>query len=165
MAKERIRICTECGNAYPLTREFFAKEHNKFRNVCRNCVNEHNKFMYNIRYDTLEGVMYLRCKKARERAHSKHMKFDLTPEFLIELWNLQGGKCFYSGLTMSYDRNDLYTVSVDRVDSNKGYTQDNVVLCCWSVNSMKNSYTVEEFLFLCESVVKNQVVDFVDSVK
>lgn len=157
MSGNKVRTCTECGKVQPLTHEYFSKEHGKFRFICRSCVNIHNKVMYNIKYNTLDGVLYLRCKKARGRAAEKHMKFDLTPEFLLELWNVQDGKCFYSGLEMSFDRNDLYTVSVDRVDSNKGYTQDNVVLTAWSVNNMKSSYTVEEFLFLCASVVENQV--------
>lgn len=157
MSSNKVQTCTGCGKVQPLNQKYFSKEHGKFRTICRNCVNAHNKEQYNNRYDTLPGVLYLRCKKARERAHSKNMKFDLTPEFLMDLWNVQDGKCFYSGLEMTYDRNDLYTVSVDRVDSNKGYTQDNVVLCCWSVNSMKNSYSTDEFLFLCNSVVENQV--------
>jgi len=153
MSQNKVRSCPECGKTYPLNRKFFSKEHGKFRNICRECVNLHNKQMYEYRFDTLEGVLYLRCKKARGRARKKGMEFNLTPEFLLELWNLQDGKCFYSGIDMTYNRNDLYTVSVDRVDSNKGYTQDNVVLACWGVNSMKNSYTREEFIALCQAVV------------
>ena len=30
-------------------------------------------------------------------------------------------------------------LSVDRIDSSKGYTQDNIVLCTWIVNKMKNN--------------------------
>ena len=153
MSQNKVRTCSECGKVYQLNKKYFSKGHGKFRTVCRDCINKHNKLMYNLKYDTIEGVLFLRCKRARERARYKNMEFDITPEFLLELWNCQGGKCFYSGLQMTYDRNDLYTVSVDRIDSNKGYTKKNVVLTCWSVNSMKNSYKYEEFIALCKAVV------------
>ncbi len=34
----------------------------------------------------------------------------------------------------------------DRVDSDRGYTPDNVVPCCTICNSMKSNYKVEDFL-------------------
>ena len=38
-------------------------------------------------------------------------------------------------------------VSVDRVDSTKGYTKSNIVLCCWAVNNIKQDLTVEELKY------------------
>ena len=49
-----------------------------------------------------------------------------------------------------------YVVSVDRVDSNKGYLKDNVVLCCDSVNTMKMKLDTKEFLNICKEIVKCQ---------
>jgi hypothetical protein len=36
-------------------------------------------------------------------------------------------------------------ISVDRIDSTKGYQLDNIVMCKWQVNQMKTDMTLEEF--------------------
>jgi 5-methylcytosine-specific restriction endonuclease McrA len=35
---------------------------------------------------------------------------------------------------------------IDRIDSNKGYTMDNCVSCCWTCNRMKGNMTQQNFL-------------------
>jgi hypothetical protein len=47
------------------------------------------------------------------------------------------------------------TLSVDRVDSSKGYTKDNVVLTTWEVNNCKQDLDLKDFAILCEKVLKN----------
>ena len=42
-------------------------------------------------------------------------------------------------------KKDPFQVSIDRSDSSKDYTEDNVVLCCQAVNYLKNDYTIEDF--------------------
>ncbi len=44
---------------------------------------------------------------------------------------------------------DFNKVSPDRVDPSKGYTEDNVVLCCWGINRMKLNIPYDEFIILC----------------
>ena len=51
-----------------------------------------------------------------------------------------------------------YVVSVDRVDSNKGYLKDNVVLCCDSVNTMKMKLDTKEFLNICNKIINHQTL-------
>jgi hypothetical protein len=45
------------------------------------------------------------------------------------------------------------SVSLDRVDSGKGYIQGNVVLCCVYANRMKNDQSVDEFVRWCKLIV------------
>lgn len=47
-------------------------------------------------------------------------------------------------------------VSLDRLNSAKGYTRKNTVLAALQVNLMKNDVSVEDFLDWCESVTKHQ---------
>lgn len=154
MVKERV--CNSCGKTYPLTSEFFhTNNYGKgFRYQCKKCRNGMKR--KNDHESTLKEILALRCRKAIQRAKHRNMDYNITPEFLMEMWKLQDGKCFYSGLQMSYDINDLYTVSLDRIDSNKGYTKDNVVLSCWSINSMKNNYSIPDFVSLCKAVAHYQ---------
>jgi len=37
-------------------------------------------------------------------------------------------------------------VSIDRIDSTKGYSKDNVQLVCMAANQMKNDLSMEEFV-------------------
>jgi hypothetical protein len=92
--------------------------------------------------------------KERIKNNSKIKEATITVDDLKELWNKQAGKCFYSGREMKYNfsRKELpklsthpEKVSIDRVDSDKGYTKNNVVLCCSLVNFMKLDTKLDEF--------------------
>ena len=41
-------------------------------------------------------------------------------------------------------------LSIDRFDTNIGYTKDNIVFCRWDANDIKGSITIE----LCKTIVK-----------
>lgn len=78
--------------------------------------------------------------------------------YLLELFEEQGGKCFYSGLDMVAG-DDFKAPSVDRIDSAGFYMKDNIVLCCRALNLAKNKYGVDEFIkFVEEIIVKGKVM-------
>jgi hypothetical protein len=76
----------------------------------------------------------------------------LTPEYLKSLWEYQRGICPYTGIKMllprctsnSFKLHSLKKASLDRIDSNKGYTEGNVEFVCYGINLAKNSFTQEE---------------------
>lgn len=47
-------------------------------------------------------------------------------------------------------------LSIDRIDSTKGYTRDNVQLVTVAANQMKNDLTTVELIDLCQRVIKQQ---------
>lgn len=50
----------------------------------------------------------------------------------------------------------IYTnVSVDRIDSNKGYLKDNVQLVCMVINQMKSDLNLDELKYYCQEIIKN----------
>ncbi len=49
---------------------------------------------------------------------------------------------------------NLKTISIDRIDSSKGYVRGNVQLVCWVVNQMKNDLTNDELTEWCTKVSK-----------
>ena len=114
------------------------------------------KNRYNLDYQK-RNVFRYRCATAKRRADTKGITFDLDVAFLKHLHVKQGGKCFYSGITFDLD-NPRYTWSIDRVDSSKGYTRDNVVLACSIINSMKNSLNVDEFIEISRRIIDYQDV-------
>lgn len=87
---------------------------------------------------------------------------DLSCEYMLDLWNKQKGKCFYSEVDMipyKYGKGrNLFSASVDRIDSNLGYFIGNVVWCCWGCNAGKSTMTYQQYFDLCKAVVANDKV-------
>lgn len=65
---------------------------------------------------------------------------EITYEDLLALWERQGGLCAILHVPMAHEFNRLDTVSIDRIDSTKGYVPGNVQLVCQFVNSGKRHY-------------------------
>lgn len=131
-------------------------------------------------YNCSRGVVYrsscIECNKtnlsvvipkaisnAKVRAKKKGIEFDISSEHVWDLIEKQNGKCFYSGkqLGLIFNENLRDMMSIDRIDSSRGYTKDNVVLCCAAVNSMKNSMTIEEMVDWCVAISKNMKGQYV----
>lgn len=72
---------------------------------------------------------------ARDRAKRKGMEFDLddyAPEIASRVMR---GICELSGVPLSFDRErSPYSASLDRRDSTKGYTYDNIRVLAWGLN-------------------------------
>jgi hypothetical protein len=91
------------------------------------------------------------CRNAEIRR--KDISVDLTIEDLQEVYEEQGGLCFYTKLPLSFTKCDIKgTASVDRIDSNKGYTRDNIHFVHKDINRMKSDLTESRFLELCKLV-------------
>ena len=56
---------------------------------------------------------------------------------------------FYYRTPLTSKAKQKNTVSVDRLDNNKGYTKNNIVLSSWEVNDRKNAVTIQDcFIFV-----------------
>lgn len=86
--------------------------------------------------------------KCRQRGR----EFNLTDEFLDELWESQSGRCALTGIEIFRGEGPVWRhASIDRIDCMRGYTQDNVQFVCKPANWARNSMTIEEFqAFLTE---------------
>lgn len=82
--------------------------------------------------------------KYKYAAGYKGRSFELDFEFFNYLLNQ---KCHYCGIKNSN--------GIDRVDSNFGYTKENVVPCCKICNIMKMSLTYDSFLKYISKIYKN----------
>ena len=52
-------------------------------------------------------------------------------------------------------RHNKSTASLDRIDSSKGYTIDNIQWLHKDINKMKWDFSQEKFLELCKKIVNN----------
>lgn len=91
----------------------------------------------------------------RFKANAKYRKihFDISIDDLNNLYLLQGGKCYLSGMQLNicdYGYNN--TTSIDRIDSNGSYTIDNIRLCNKHINRMKLNLDINLFINICSKI-------------
>lgn len=79
--------------------------------------------------------------QAKRRAAAKGLEFNLTKDDIIipEVCPVLG-----IPISRSVDYHNDGSPSIDRVDSSKGYTKDNIVIISWRANRLKNDATIEE---------------------
>lgn len=83
---------------------------------------------------------------AKSRASKKGMIFDISAEFAHVLIHAQQFRCAVTGVEfrliadVDYHKNP-FAPSLDRKDSNKGYTIENVQLVCTWYNMFKNEWS------------------------
>ncbi len=94
------------------------------------------------------------------RAKNRGKTFNVTKEYLSNLYDKQKGLCGLTGMPINFDSSkgknlacSKGTASLDRINSSIGYEIGNVQWVHKHVNSMKNSYTTKEFVDLCRKVV------------
>ena len=75
-----------------------------------------------------------------------------------KLYDEQGGLCAVTGLPMQFSAlesgKNSYAVSVDRIDSSKGYYKDNIRLVCSRVNLIKMELSDDQMRFWCNLILK-----------
>lgn len=75
-------------------------------------------------------------------------------QYLFDLYDMQSGYCIVSGLKMSHEIDNICSISVDRIESNKGYIPGNIQLVCQWVNKAKGSHSNEVMLAVIDEIRK-----------
>lgn len=99
--------------------------------------------------------------RARDRRNGDGIEFNLDEFMIKKLWIIQQGLCGYTKQPMTLFQKDSNgdcqsNVSVDRIDSNKGYTYDNIILCRTDVNKSKTTWSRQEFLMNARLLLENE---------
>lgn len=166
-----MKICNVCKVDKPL--EEFSKLHctkDGRAYACLTCsrvkakaYRDLNREQYNVNQklgrQTEKTFIAQLLHGAKTRSKQKGFEFSLTVEFITDLLHKIDYKCQITGQQMnlnSFSKKDKnpFKVSLDRVDSTKGYTEDNVQLTCWAVNLMKNTFDEEDFKFWIDTIHK-----------
>ena len=100
----------------------------------------------------------------KRRANKKGIVFDLSSEVF---WNKSNSNCYYCNQPPSQlvSKNtttknkwsaskDWYRSGLDRIDSAKGYTDENTVACCDTCNYMKRELTQQQFISYIQTIFK-----------
>lgn len=94
------------------------------------------------------------AKTRKNKGREKAGKFDLTFEQILELYKKQDGKCFYSKIKMSTKTCSKWKASIERLNDEKGYTINNIVLVCHEFNH-KTKWSHEKLNEMIHEISKN----------
>jgi hypothetical protein len=146
----------ECGNKQILkTIELSNKRNNVKR--CKKCIK------FNSNYKGGEYITGTEFKNLRYGAKNRNLEFSITIQDIENLYEQQNKKCSFTGKNLFFDstvRNgdqtkigDLKIIrgnaSVDRINSSKGYTLDNIQIVDKDINMAKQTKSDEDFIKMC----------------
>lgn len=95
--------------------------------------------------------------KCKQRSKATNKEFNLDLEYIENLWETSNGKCALSKIDItlrktSYESADLWSASIDRIDSSKGYIKGNVQFVAYAIN-------------LAKSNKDDQILQFIEMIK
>ena len=111
-------------------------------NICKPCASE-----VSIAYKRANPMrsMFL---SAKARASKKGLEFSITQDFLE---SIDSDVCPYLRIPIKFHTTGRGSgkachdqKSLDRIDSSKGYTEENVVICSWMANNMLSCFSAKE---------------------
>lgn len=155
-AEVSAKRCPRCDTTKPLFQFHKSKAKRDGYNVlCKICSNTAAAEWRNQPYGRARQMF----TTARKRAAEKGIDFDLTPEWIQP--KLERGVCEASGLPLEFSGETWkgyghfrpWTPSLDRIDSTKGYTMDNVHVVCWIYNQAKGTGTHDDVVRFSKAIV------------
>ena len=92
----------------------------------------------------------------RKNARDRGLSFKITVKDVWEIFLKQNRICPLSGEPLHFGTDsERQTASLDRIDSEKGYTIDNVQWLHKKVNFMKQQFPEKDFLDWCRKIVQH----------
>jgi len=168
-------ICKNCGKEFekPLSEINRNIKLNRPNFCTRSCVGKTNiknfgDKSFNIsncnkikRYGDWYTLFKYHYRTIASRCRSKDIELDITIDDLKNQWELQNGICEFTGVKLilsSYSKiskDPIYTASLDRIDSSKGYVKNNIRWVSRAINWMKNNMTDDQAWELCHLISEN----------
>ena len=147
--------CIHCGTERTSARQ---KVIQSFQGGCASCVKDRfsgvNSFNWNE--DNILNVPSMYYHAIKGAAAKRKIDFNLSRKDLDDLFIKQKGKCIYTGFDLYFgDNKKRGTASLDRIDSNLGYTVDNVQWIHKDANLMKMDLTHDRFIEICKIITEN----------
>lgn len=140
-------ICRGCKETKPSTDFPIRNDRSgRLRPYCKLCSNN----IQRTRYHAYRQRDYFKwkCTKTKGRASQLNIEFNLTPEYLKDIWT---ECCPITGIKFDLEdrKSDNYP-ELDKYIPSKGYTQGNVTFISRRMNRIKSDVTWEELFKLQE---------------
>ena len=139
-AKDGLQYkCSPCDLEYQKQR----RENNK------EAVLEYGRAYQKNRRKNFEYRLQMLLNSSKQRAKLKNREHSITLEDIKDLYPVDG-KCPVFGFNLEFNDAGFRETSpsIDRIDSDKGYTKDNIQIISWKANRLKAYATVEDLEIL-----------------
>ena len=164
-----MKKCNKCNIEKDESEYYFRNDTQKFRDECKVCHMKVKGIYYRLNKTDLlakakiykqknieKFKKYNRTRKenkkeeillssAKRRAKLKGIEFSLKLEDIKipDICPVLGIPLFLTSGQRTYN-----SPSVDRIDNNKGYSKDNIIVISWRANRLKSDGTIEEIIKL-----------------
>ncbi len=119
-----------------------------------------------LKHSSIDRFLCHLWQNAKGNAKRRKLEFVLAREWMRHAYDQQGGRCYYSGIPMTFmERCVGSNISLERINCKIGYVPDNVALCCWAINMSKGTQSIEEWLDWASKVKDHLAVKQQDGVK
>ena len=163
-----ICVCTNCGND-----QFETSIQNILRGLVTSCGCRRDQYS---KISGSNNVNWTGCGELRgqvwscwrRRAKKRGQEFTVTIEEAWDLYIAQDKKCALTGMPIYFSiltkSKKGMTASLDRIDSDKGYTLENIQWLHKDVNVIKNAFSQEYFINICRLISNNKQLDIIETV-
>lgn len=159
--KPNLKHCNWCNQEktlFEFSKNTSAKDGLQYR--CRSCDKEYQKkrrienYESNLEYGRkyqankrkdFEHRLKMLLNASKQRAKIKNRVHNITVDDIKSIYPVDG-KCPVFGFDLMFNESGFRenSPSIDRIDSDKGYTVDNIQIISWKANRIKAYATVEE---------------------
>ncbi len=158
------KICKDCNklkNIDSFDKVSYKNGNTCIRNTCKECMKAQKNQYYKNQVENDLGLSSNRSAeswitKIIYKASKRNKLFEIDKEYVLDIYKKQNGRCALSGEILTFHKNNLSSnISIDRIDSLKGYVIGNIQLVCTHVNIMKWDKSTEELLTWCEKIISH----------
>jgi hypothetical protein len=169
-----VKQCPKCLENKPIAAFDFVKKLNRLQSWCRICTNVANRASYrkmvstDPEYNKKRNVRYLARGSASGRigrmwsstkngAERRGLDHTLTKEELTTITESQNWRCAKTNIPfdLAFGKGlRPFGPAVDRIDSNLGYTADNIQVVCNLYNFAKHKFTDADVVTMAAALLK-----------
>ena len=125
----------------------------RFTNMERNRIKRIEKAKSDI-----DAFCKIAMTSLKSGAKTRGLPFFITTEDLKKLFHISGMKCAISGVALNTEPKNPFRASVDRIDSSKGYTLDNIQVVCHFVNTAKMNHSDAFLIDMCMKIAAHNLM-------